>query len=202
VIEPVERADDPRIREYRHTGNPAWLRRQGLFVAEGRLVLKRLLDSGRFPVRSILLTPPALQSFGASLDTPAPIFVASPDLLRELTGFDFHRGCLALAHRASEDPIGGRFADAELLLAIEGVGNPDNIGGLFRAAAAFGVDGVLLDPASADPFYRQAVRSSRSRAAVSGSSRSRRGWMRVRWRMFCRCHQAASSFSSAPKDLD
>ena len=160
MIEPVERADDPRIREYRHTGNPAWLRSQGLFVAEGRLVLKRLLDSGRFPVRSILLTPPALQSFGASIDTPAPIFVASPDLLREITGFDFHRGCLALAHRPSEDPIAGRFADAELLLAIEGVGNPDNIGGLFRAAAAFGVDGVLLDPASADPFYRKAVRTS------------------------------------------
>ena len=160
MIEPIERADDPRISAYAHVGDHDWLRDRGLFVAEGRLVVRRLLDSGRFPVDSILLTPAALQSFGAAIETDAPVYIADPEVLNQVTGFNFHRGCLALARRPADDVATARFLDAELLLALEGVGNPDNVGGLFRVAAAFGVDGLLLDPATADPFYRKAVRTS------------------------------------------
>src|SRR5262249_22766234 len=78
----------------------------------------------------------------------------------DLAGFNFHRGCLALAERPpSIDPF-SRFARAHCLLALEGVGNPDNIGGLFRVAAALGAEGVLLDARCADPLYRKAVRTS------------------------------------------
>lgn len=160
MIEPIERADDPRLGAYAHVGDHEWLRAHGLFVAEGRLVVHRLLESRRFPVHSVLLTPAALQSFGASMDTEAPIFIATPEVLNQVTGFNFHRGCLALAQRPPDDAGTGRLLNAGLLLALEGVGNPDNIGGLFRVAAAFAVDGVLLDPASGDPFYRKAVRTS------------------------------------------
>jgi tRNA G18 (ribose-2'-O)-methylase SpoU len=160
VIDPIERSDDPRISAYARVGDHGWLREQGLFVAEGRLVVRRLLDSGRFPVHSVLLTPAALRSFGAAIETDAPVFVAAPDVLQQVTGFNFHRGCLALAGRPADEPSSGRSLNASLLLALEGVGNPDNVGGLFRVGAAFGVDGVLLDPTSGDPFYRKAVRTS------------------------------------------
>jgi len=160
VIVAVERDDDPRISDYHHVGDAEWLRASGLFVAEGRLVVRRLLESGRFPVRSILLTPAALQAFGAALDTHAPVFVAPPEVVDAITGFNFHRGCLALAARPADDESSGRFLESRLLLALEGVGNPDNVGGLFRVASAFDVDGILLDPATADPFYRKAVRTS------------------------------------------
>jgi tRNA G18 (ribose-2'-O)-methylase SpoU len=159
VIQPIARADDPAIGAYAHVGDHVWLRENGLFVAEGRLVVRRLLAFGRFPIHSVLLTPAALDSFGGAIDTEAPVFIADPDVLRQVTGFNFHRGCLALAARPGRE-ASSRFADARLLLALEGVGNPDNVGGLFRVAAAFGVDGVLLDPASGDPFYRKAVRTS------------------------------------------
>ena len=86
--------------------------------------------------------------------------VADPAILQEVTGFNFHRGCLALAWRPPEEPSTGRFLEAQVLLALEGIGNPDNVGGLFRVAAAFGVDGLVLDPTSGDPFYRKAVRTS------------------------------------------
>jgi len=162
VIVPIADPRDPRIADYAHVGDHAWLRAHGLFVAEGRLLVRRLLASGRFPLRSILLTPAGLGDFGAAIDTDAPVYLAERDVLDQITGIDFHRGCLALAAR----PAGGdeapadRFAEADLLLAIEAVGNPDNVGGLFRVASAFGADGVLLDPASGDPFYRKAVRTS------------------------------------------
>lgn len=160
MIEPVDRTDDPRISEYQHVGDPDWLRVRGLFVAESRLVVRRLLESRRFPIRSILLTPAALHGFDLRFDTPAPVYVAPQEVVHAITGFNFHRGCLALAARPSDDASTGRFIASRLLLAVEGIGNPDNVGGLFRVASAFGVDGVLVDPATADPFYRKAVRTS------------------------------------------
>ena len=160
MIVPVAGAQDPRLGDYAHVGDPDWLRARGWFVAEGRFLLQRLVDSPRFTIRSVVLTPAALQSFGSTVATEAPVYVASPEVLNEITGFDFHRGCLALAHRPPEESSSARFSEARLLLAIEGVANPDNIGGLFRVAAAFGAGGVLLDPASGDPFYRKAVRTS------------------------------------------
>jgi tRNA G18 (ribose-2'-O)-methylase SpoU len=140
-------------------GDHRWLTAHGLFVAEGRLTVRRLLES-RFQIESILLTPAALEGFGGAIDTAAPVFVAAQSILHQVTGFDFHRGCLALAQRPNDPPFAGRAGGGRRLLALEGVGNPDNIGGLFRVAAAFGVDGLLLDPTSADPYYRKAIRTS------------------------------------------
>jgi tRNA G18 (ribose-2'-O)-methylase SpoU len=145
VAERVERTDDPRISDYQHVGDPAWLLARGLFVAEGRLVVERLLEGGRFPVRSILLTPAALRSI-EPLGGDVPVFVAEQRLLNGITGFNFHRGCLALAQRPSLDSAHETrpsLVSARLLLAVEGVGNPDNVGGLFRVAAAFGVENTL-----------------------------------------------------------
>src|SRR6185295_1369534 len=72
----------------------------------------------------------------------------------------FHRGCLAIGERPDAVEPLERLADVRRLLALEGVGNPDNVGGLFRVAAALGADGVLLDHASGDPLYRKAIRTS------------------------------------------
>lgn len=160
MIEPIARADDPRISPFTHVGDHDWLRAHGFFVAEGRLLVRRLLEAGRFRVDGILLTPAALQGYGGAIDTDAPVFVAEPEILERITGFNFHRGCLALAHRPPDDVATGRFLRSDLLLALEGVGNPDNVGGLFRVAAAFEADGLLLDPRCGDPFYRKAVRTS------------------------------------------
>ena len=153
-------ADDGRLEPYRHVGSPDWLVERQLFVAEGRLVVRRLLAAGTFHIESILVTPPALASLEPQLLAfPGDVYVCEPAVVENVTGFNFHRGCLALARRGqAPDPdtlIGGR-----RIVALEGVGNPDNIGGIFRVAAALGADGILLDPLSGDPFYRKAIRTS------------------------------------------
>lgn len=159
-IEPIDRLDDPRVAAYAHVGDPAWLESHDLFVAEGRLVVRRLLDARRFAIESLLLTPPALHALEeVTADCPCPVFVCDPQVLNSLTGFDFHRGCLALATRGPAASVDSLLS-ARLLVALEGVGNPDNVGGIFRNALAFGVDGVLLDPSSGDPLYRKAIRTS------------------------------------------
>ena len=138
------------------------LERDGLFVAEGRLVVERLLEDGRFDVHSVAVTPAAAAALSATLDRrpDVDVFVCEPAILEGVTGFDFHRGCLALAHRPRAQMPVPDLARARRVLAIEGVGNPDNVGGLFRTAFAFGVDAVILDRATADPLYRKAIRTS------------------------------------------
>lgn len=162
MILTVTQADDPKLEAYRSVGDHAVLERAGLFVAEGRLVVERLLEDARFPVHSVAVTPPAAAALAEIFQRrpDVTVHVCDPAILHAVTGFDFHRGCLALARRrVGEVPL-ENLALATRLLAIEGVGNPDNVGGLFRTAFALGVDAVLLDPATGDPLYRKAIRTS------------------------------------------
>ena len=85
--------------------------------------------------------------------------------MNAITGFNMHRGCLALAERPPEVSLSaGMLESANRVLVMEGVNNPDNIGGLFRSAAAFGVDLVVLGPDCGDPLYRKAIRTSMAAA--------------------------------------
>jgi tRNA G18 (ribose-2'-O)-methylase SpoU len=158
MIEPSDRCLAP----YRLVGDPHALEREGLFVAEGRLVVERLLEDGRYAPHSVLVTPAGAAALAGVLDRrpDVPVLVSEPDTLREVTGFNFHRGCLALARRPSHQSALSDLAGASRLLAIESVTDPDNVGGLFRTAFALGVDAVLLDRASGDPLYRKAIRTS------------------------------------------
>ena len=160
MIERVESPADRRLDPYRQVGDPAWIRAHNLFVAEGRLVVERLLALGRFSIHSILVNRAAHDAMREPLSSSATtVFVCEDTDLREITGYNFHRGCLALVERPAAAG-GTSLLASRRLLALEGVGNPDNVGGLFRTAAAFGVDGVLLDGTSGDPLYRKAIRTS------------------------------------------
>lgn len=155
-------AGDPALAAYRDVGDRAALERAGLFVAEGRWIVERLLEDGRFRVHSVAVTPPAAIAL-ASVFAARPdisILVCEPHLLQSITGFDFHRGCLALARRDGADVALENLLRGTSLLALEGIGNPDNVGGLFRTAFALGADAVLLDGATGDPLYRKAIRTS------------------------------------------
>jgi tRNA G18 (ribose-2'-O)-methylase SpoU len=157
----ITHLNDSRVADYAHVGDPEWLRRHGLFVAEGRLVVRRLFETRSFGVRSVLVTPAALAAMKDVLEMErCPIYVCDPAALNDLTGFNFHRGCLAIGERPTVIEPLEQFTAARCLLALEGVGNPDNVGGLFRAAAALGGDGVLLDGGCADPLYRKSIRTS------------------------------------------
>jgi tRNA G18 (ribose-2'-O)-methylase SpoU len=80
--------------------------------------------------------------------------------MREVTGFDVHRGVLALARRRPEPALSELLAGSRLVVVVEGVNDQENLGAIFRNSAAFGAGAVLLDPTSADPLYRRSVRVS------------------------------------------
>jgi tRNA G18 (ribose-2'-O)-methylase SpoU len=173
LIEQIDREDDPRLQSYRHVGDPHWLRHHDLFVAEGRLVVQRLIDHGQYEIVSILVTLAARRALESRLPPALTVYIADQQAVNGVTGFNFHRGCLAIVRR----PIAMRlsiFSDAHTVVVLEGIGNPDNIGGIFRSAAALGADGVILDPTSGDPLYRKAVRTSMGAVPSHGLRRSRR----------------------------
>jgi tRNA G18 (ribose-2'-O)-methylase SpoU len=168
-LERVDDADDPRLAPYRDLPARDAGRHDGCFVAETREVVRQLLAGRRFTVRSVLLTEPALDALRGPLAAhpELPAYLAPLALLKRVVGFDFHRGCLALAERGADPGLTELLAHApRRLVALEEVRNPDNVGGALRAARALGADGVLLSAGCCDPLYRKVVRVSMGAALL------------------------------------
>ena len=158
----VESADDGRLAGYRAVSDPGLAQAQGLFVAEGRRVVRRLLESSAAVPQSVLVTESARHSLADVLDArpDLDVFETPQAVMNAVAGFNIHRGCLALAVRPALPPWEDLATQASRLVVLEGVGDADNVGSTFRCAAAFGVGGILLGPGCADPLYRKAIRTS------------------------------------------
>ena len=165
----IEDARDARLAHYAGVREPRLLRDRGLLIAEGRFVVRRLLDSGRIRWRSLLLNDAARNGLGDILervDTNLDVYVASPDVITAATGFNMHRGCLAVAERPAELSMETVLRTSELVAVLERVVDADNVGSVFRSAEAFGVDALLLSPGCCDPLYRKAIRTSSGAALM------------------------------------
>lgn len=162
----IEDRTDARIAAYCDIRERDLVGRDGLFIAEGEVVVRVLLGSCHHKPLSLFLAEKrvvALESEIARLPDSVPVFVAPQSIMDEIAGLPMHRGILALGQRAemqsAEDQLAGVGARA-VVLVLSGIANHDNIGGIFRNAAAFGVDLVILDSDCCDPLYRKAIRVS------------------------------------------
>ena len=163
----IDDPDDPRIGGFRDIRERDLTGRQGLFVAEGEVVLNVLMsDRSLCRPLAFLLDEKRLAGLAEMLaEAPeeTPVYVASQPVLDSIAGFHLHRGILALGERPAVRSLEACLADMgpeALVVAACGTGNHDNMGGIFRNAAAFGADAVLLDAQCCDPFYRKAIRVS------------------------------------------
>ncbi len=161
----IDDAGDPRLNDIRDLNSsdnrPDLPGGKGLVIAEGPLVVSRLLES-RFPVRCLAGLPARLDAFLAEHEVPTglPVIELSRETLAEVVGFDMHRGLLAAADRAPEPALEDVLSTARTIVVLEGVGDHENIGSMFRNAAGMGADAVLFGNGCADPLYRRAVRVS------------------------------------------
>ncbi len=158
VIE-IDDPDDPRLDDFRDLSTadrrPDRPGGRGLVIAEGVVVVERLLASP-YPVRAVLGVRRRVEALG---ELPAPAYVTSADVMARVVGFHLNRGVLAAADRAPQPSL-EELAAGRRLAVLEGVGDHENLGALFRNAAALGIDGVVLGPGCSDPLYRRSVRVS------------------------------------------
>lgn len=156
----ITHTDDPRLELYRDVKDRDLTGREGLFMAEGQVVLERLFSSPMCETVSVLTTPERLRNLDVSTVGDAPVYVVAQGLMDEITGFPIHRGYLALG-RYRPPELGTVLAKPRVrILVLSAIANTDNMGGLLRNAAAFGVDAVLIDAQCCDPLYRKAIRVS------------------------------------------
>lgn len=166
---PLDSAEHPALQPYTAMRERDLVGREGLFVAEGEVVLRVLVSRSRLSVRSLLLEErrvEAVKDVLAALPEDVPAYVVPQVVMDGVVGFAIHRGVLALGERGAPVAPAELVRGAPVLVALVGLTNHDNVGSIFRNAAAFGAGGVLLDPESCDPLYRKAIRVSAGAALV------------------------------------
>ena len=148
-VEPVEDPEDPRLADYRDIRDAQRRLRTGTFIAEGRQVVRRLLEAGRYRARSALVTPPALEALGPALDAAGVrTFLVQLEIVQAIVGLEFHHGCLAVGERGLEPSADAVFAEArtDRVVVLEDLGDASNVGAIFRNALALGAGAILLSP--------------------------------------------------------
>ena len=172
-IIPIVDPDDPCIAAYRQVRERDLVGRRGEFIAEGEVVLNVLLGlESRCSVSSLLVAEKRLDRLAPLIERLAsevPVYAAGQAVMDAIVGFHIHRGILAHGARPPDpgaEALLAGLGPRALVLALFGISNHDNMGGLFRNAAAFGADAVLLDAACCDPLYRKAIRVSVGAALV------------------------------------
>lgn len=178
MLIPITDAEDPRIADYRAVRERDVVGRGERFVAEGEVVLRLLLGSrSRHTADSLLVGDGRLASVEPMLADAlpeTPVYVASQSVMDAIVGFHIHRGLLGIGRRAAMPDAATLIAGAPekaLVVALSGVANHDNVGGIFRNASAFGAAAVLLDGACCDPLYRKAIRVSVGASLITPFSR-------------------------------
>jgi tRNA G18 (ribose-2'-O)-methylase SpoU len=157
----IDSADDPRLGVYRDLKSPLSKRRGERFVVEGELLVERLVASG-LGLESLLVEERLAESWAARVPAELPLLVIPHAAVRELIGFRFHRGVLACGFRPPNRDLRQLLSDGQAAtwVVCVGVQDPENLGGILRSSAAFGVRAVLLAEACADPFSRRVARTS------------------------------------------
>lgn len=162
---PIDDPDDERIRNY--MGLRDHVLRQlkerpggemaGVFMAEGDLVVERALAAGH-RLQSILIDGARRQPLPATIGEDVPVYAAAENVLQRITGYHLHRGCIACFDRPSDPRIETVLESAQRVVVLENCNNPTNLGIVIRSAVGLGMDALLLDPSSSDPYYRRASR--------------------------------------------
>ncbi|EJN04445.1 RNA methyltransferase [Phyllobacterium sp. YR531] len=157
---------DQRLAPYKNVRERDLVGREGRFIAEGKVVLNVLLANSSFAIESLLVIENRLAGLEEQIRLCAdsvPIYCVSRTTMDAIAGFPMHRGILAVGSR--ENPLSlqaviGSLPETAVIVVLCGISNHDNMGSIFRNAAAFEADCIVMDETSCDPLYRKAIRVS------------------------------------------
>jgi tRNA G18 (ribose-2'-O)-methylase SpoU len=162
IIDP----NDARIDAFRNVKERDLVGRQGRFIAEGRVVLNVLIETAPETIEALLVLENRFDGISQLIERlppGVPVYRAGQAVMDEIAGFHLHRGILAVAMRKTPPELPSlltSLGDDALVSVLAGISNHDNMGAIFRNAAAFEADALVLDDPCCDPFYRKAIRVS------------------------------------------
>jgi tRNA G18 (ribose-2'-O)-methylase SpoU len=165
TIVPIKSLDCPELAPYRTLRQSVEHFRQGIFVAEGEKVVRRLLNS-KIDLLSVLITHEWLEEYREFLNIRSEkitVFVGQKELLETIVGFNLHQGIMALGKIPVQLNFNSTLAKLEfplLVVAVDGITNAENLGVLVRNCVAFGAQALLVGETSSSPYLRRAVRNS------------------------------------------
>lgn len=131
---------------------------EGIFIAEGDVVIQRALDAGH-TMHSVIVEAARTRPLEFDIGS-TPLYRMGEPVVQEIASHRRYRGAMAAFHRPALRPLADVVADADTALVTEGVNNPTNMGVMLRTAAALGVQALLVDPSSCDPLARRTCRVS------------------------------------------
>ncbi|WP_375662062.1 MULTISPECIES: TrmH family RNA methyltransferase [unclassified Bartonella] len=165
-ITTINETDDPRLKAYHNIREKDLVGRQHQFIAEGKVTLSALLHSKEFSAISLLIVANRLSGLLPLLEKTqplCPIYCVPQKIMDNITGFHVHRGILGIGKRKilpSLQSFLQHLPEKALILVLCGISNHDNMGSIFRNAAAFASNGIIVDKTSCDPLYRKSIRVS------------------------------------------
>jgi tRNA G18 (ribose-2'-O)-methylase SpoU len=153
---------DPRLSPYANLTDVALRRHleaeRGLYMAEGFKVIDRAIRAGHRPLS--FLTAERWAAGITEIAGDVDVLVAPDALVKQVTGYDVHRGALAAMHRPALPTLADLVRGARRIIILEGIVDHTNVGAIFRSVAALGADAVVCAPTCADPLYRRSVKVS------------------------------------------
>lgn len=158
----VESLDDPRVEAYRNLKSKNLQRGGEFFIAEGKKVVERMLDS-RFRTASIFISEKREIEWVDRVPPEMPLFVAPQDVMNKVVGFDFHVGVLGCGYRPERLPLEAALSHQQQQMTVivcPNCDNPENMGAIIRIGAAFGIDALVLGASCCDPYSRRVIRVS------------------------------------------
>ena len=164
----VTEPNDPRIEVFQGLRDKSLRQKreapggdmQGVFIAEGDVVINRALAAG-YKLQCVLVDAKRTQPLPASFEI-VDVYAAGKKVLEQIAGYHSYRGALACFYRKPLRSAEELLNDPSLVtfVIVEGVNNPTNLGTIMRCAAGLSVDALLLSSDSCDPLSRRCCRVS------------------------------------------
>ncbi len=156
----------PELIPYTNTSEQKLMRwiepEPGIFVAESPKVIRTALASGYTPLSLLAerkcISGQAADIIGSCGDIP--VYTADSSVLEDLTGFRLTQGLLCVMRRMVLPEAAELISGCSRIAVLEDIMNQNNVGAIFRSAAALGIDAVLLTDRCSDPLFRRCVRVS------------------------------------------
>lgn len=163
MIESIDDFEDPRLVPFKGMRTCNWTAGSGWFIAEGAKLVERLMRSS-YPIHSLLISDKYLDQWQSRVPLETHAFVVPESRVAELLGFNFHRGVIACGLRRPplmlREQLLATLPKDTTLVAMQGVQDPENLGGILRSCAALGIEHILVGPWCADPLSRRVLRVS------------------------------------------